>query len=101
MIAWYGNMHLARHFLKLIGSGGLDVVVSFGDPIAFGPGEDRKQVADRCLESVRIMVEDVRRHWPASPDRHRQPVFSPSAKGAKAAPEASPAEAAGQTIRLS
>lgn len=101
MIAWYGSMRLPKHFLRLVGTGGLDVVVSFGEPIAFGPEDDRKQVADRCFESVRAMVDGVRRHWPASPDRHGQPVFSPSAKGAKAAPEASPAERASETLRLS
>ena len=101
MIAWYGNMKLHGHFLKLVTTGGLDVVVSFGEPIAFGAGVDRKEVADRCFESVRAMVDDVRRHWPASPDRHRAPVFSASAKGAKAAAEASPADEAGETVRLS
>lgn len=101
MIAWYGDMELAGHFLKLIMTGGLDAVVSFGEPIAFGPGEDRKQVADRCCSAVTAMVDDVRRHWPASPDRHRVPVFSPPAKGAKATPEAISAEATGETVRLS
>jgi 1-acyl-sn-glycerol-3-phosphate acyltransferase len=101
MIAWYGDMQLPGHFLKLVGGGGLDVVVSFGEPIAFGPEDDRKVVADRCFESVRAMVDDVRRHWPASPDRHRLPLFSASAKNAKAAPEVSPAGEAGETLGLS
>jgi 1-acyl-sn-glycerol-3-phosphate acyltransferase len=101
MIAWYGNMLLPKHFVKLVSAGGLDVVVSFGEPIAFGPEDDRKAVADRCFDSVRGMVDGVRRHWPASPDRHGLPVFSPSTKGAKAAPEASHDERAGETLRLS
>jgi 1-acyl-sn-glycerol-3-phosphate acyltransferase len=101
MVAWYGEMQLPRHFLNLVGMGGLDVVVSFGEPIAFGPEEDRKEVADRCFESVRAMVNDVRRHWPASPDRHRSPIFSPSVKGAKAAAQAKPANGAGERLRVS
>jgi 1-acyl-sn-glycerol-3-phosphate acyltransferase len=101
MIAWYGDMELPGHFLKLVTTGGLDAVVSFGEPIAFGPGEDRKQVADRCFVAVCAMVDEIRRHWPVSPDRHRGPVFSPSAKGAKASPEATPADEAGETVRLS
>jgi 1-acyl-sn-glycerol-3-phosphate acyltransferase len=101
MIAWYGNMLLPKHFVKLVSIGGLDVVVSFGEPIAFGPEDDRKAVADRCFDSVRGMVDGVRRHWPASPDRHGLPVFSPSTKGAKATPEASHDERAGETLRLS
>ena len=52
MIAWYGDMQLPGHFLRLVMTGGLDAVVSFGEPIAFGPGEDRKQVADRCYAAV-------------------------------------------------
>jgi 1-acyl-sn-glycerol-3-phosphate acyltransferase len=101
MVAWYGAMELPKHFLKLVGTGGLDVVVSFGEPIAFGPEQDRKEIADRCFESVRAMVNDVRRHWPASPDRHRAPLFSPGAKGAKAATQPNPAEEAGERLRLS
>jgi len=101
MVAWYGEMLLPKHFLKLVGTGGLDVVVSFGEPIAFGPEQDRKEIADRCFESVRAMVNDVRRDWPASPDRHRAPVFSPSVKGAKAATQANPAEETGERLRLS
>jgi 1-acyl-sn-glycerol-3-phosphate acyltransferase len=101
MIAWYGDMRLPGHFLKLVMTSGLEVVVSFGEPIAFGPGEDRKDVADRCFAAVGAMVDEVRRYWPASPDRHRPAVFSPSAKGAKAAEVANPAEEAGETVRLS
>ena len=101
MIAWYGEMELPKHFLKLVGTGGLDVVVSFGEPIAFGPEQDRKEIADRYFESVRIMVNDVRRHWPSSPDRHRAPIFSGGVKGAKAAAQPTPAKEAGERLRLS
>ncbi len=42
-IAWYGDMELPPHFLACATGGPLDVVVSWGEPIAFGRGTDRKR----------------------------------------------------------
>lgn len=80
-IAWYGDMDFVAHFRRIIGQGAIDVVVSFGEPIPFGPGTDRKQVAERCFQEVRRMIEDTRAG--RSPNLHPGQVFSPSAKEAK------------------
>jgi len=81
-IAWYGGMDLVPHFRRLLGSGPIDAVVSFGEPIAFDAERDRKRVAESCFRSVRAMVETVKRR-PASPNRHPRAIFSPRAKDAK------------------
>jgi 1-acyl-sn-glycerol-3-phosphate acyltransferase len=80
-IAWYGDMDFIAHFRHIIGRGALDVVVSFGEPIAFGPGTDRKAVAEQCFREVRRMQEAVRAGQ--SPKLHGGQVFSPPAKEAK------------------
>ena len=52
-IAWYGDMDLVPHFVRLAGLGAIDVAVSFGEPIPFGPQSDRKAVAEQCFAAVR------------------------------------------------
>ena len=89
-IAWYGDMKLPRHFLRLVGRGGLDVVVSFGRPIPFGPGDDRKRIAEECHAEVHRMIDDLRRHPLTLSDRHRGRLFSRPTKGAKGTAQVSP-----------
>jgi 1-acyl-sn-glycerol-3-phosphate acyltransferase len=86
-IAWYGDMDFVDHFRRLVGRGAMDVVVSFGEPIPFGPGTDRKRVAEQCEAEVRRMVEAIRAGGP-SRNLGRGQVFSPSAKDAKGTVEA-------------
>jgi 1-acyl-sn-glycerol-3-phosphate acyltransferase len=80
-IAWYGDMDFVAHFRRIIGRGAIDVVVSFGEPIPFGPETDRKRVAEQCFRSVRQMAEDTRTG--RSQNFHTGQVFSPPAKEAK------------------
>jgi lyso-ornithine lipid O-acyltransferase len=47
--AWYGDMDFVSHFLGLLRQGALDVVVTWGEPIAYQAESDRKAVA-RSLE---------------------------------------------------
>lgn len=94
-VAWYGDMDFVSHFLRLVGRGGMDVVVCFGEPIPFGPGTDRKRVAAACHAEVCRMIEAVRAGGP-SRNLVAARVFSPSAKDAKGtgdAPEHSRGEA--------
>jgi 1-acyl-sn-glycerol-3-phosphate acyltransferase len=89
-IAWYGDMKLIRHFAGATGRGGLDVIVSFGEPIAFGAGEDRKKVAEECFNSVRRMIDEVRRQPLPAGRKGRRRLFSGSAKGAKGTADIQP-----------
>ncbi|HET7716816.1 MAG TPA: lysophospholipid acyltransferase family protein [Bauldia sp.] len=80
-IAWYGDMDFVAHFRRIIGRGAMDVVVSFGEPIPYAPGTNRKAVAEICYQEVRRMVEDIRTG--RSRNLGPQEVFSPPAKEAK------------------
>ncbi len=81
-VAWYGDMDFVGHFLRIVRRGGMDVTVAFGEPIAFGPGSNRKKVAEQCEAEVRRMIEAIRAGTP-SPNLNAGRVFSPPAKGAK------------------
>jgi lyso-ornithine lipid O-acyltransferase len=50
LAAWYGDMDFVSPFRELLRHGVLDVVVSWGEPIPYQVGTDRKAVA-RSLES--------------------------------------------------
>ncbi|MBN9021532.1 MAG: 1-acyl-sn-glycerol-3-phosphate acyltransferase [Rhizobiales bacterium] len=95
-IAWYGDMDFVSHFLRIVRRGGMDVVVAFGEPIAFGPGANRKQIAERCSAEVRRMVEAIRSGGP-SPNLNAARVFSHPAKTAKGTRE-TPARSTGEAI---
>jgi lyso-ornithine lipid O-acyltransferase len=49
LIAWYGGAPLWPHLLGISRRGGIDVVVSWGEPIAFDEASERKSIA-RSLE---------------------------------------------------
>lgn len=55
-IAWYGDMDLIPHLGSILTGGPIDVTITFGAPIAFGAGDDRKQVAAKAERSVRAGV---------------------------------------------
>jgi 1-acyl-sn-glycerol-3-phosphate acyltransferase len=89
-IAWYGEMGFVGHFYRIAGRGALDVVVSFGEPIPFDAGYDRKKAAEECAASVRRMMDAARRVPLAERAKRPRPLFSPPAKGAKGAVKARP-----------
>ena len=52
-LAWYGDMELVPHVLGFVRGGPLDVTLTWGDPIAFGPQTDRKRAAKAAEHAVR------------------------------------------------
>lgn len=54
-VAWYGGMDLLPHLAGIIRRGAIDVVVSFGEPVAFDRTADRKAVARAMEQAVRKM----------------------------------------------
>jgi 1-acyl-sn-glycerol-3-phosphate acyltransferase len=58
-IAWYGDMEIAGHLWGVLTDGAIDAVVSFGEPIAYGPDSDRKRVAAAAEDTVRAMTATV------------------------------------------
>ncbi|SHO65051.1 1-acyl-sn-glycerol-3-phosphate acyltransferase [Pseudoxanthobacter soli DSM 19599] len=56
LVAWYGDMDLAPHLLALMAGPPVDVELSWGEPIPFGPGTDRKSVTAKAEDEVRTMT---------------------------------------------
>lgn len=52
-LAWYGDMELVPHILGFVRGGPLDVTLTWGEPIAFGPGTDRKRAAKAAESAIR------------------------------------------------
>lgn len=59
-VAWHGDMELAPHLSGLVGTGAIDAVVAFGEPVAFAAGADRKAVTAAAEREVRAMVRRIR-----------------------------------------
>ena len=55
-IAWYGDTELAPHAAAFLARGPLDVVVTWGEPIAFEAGSDRKRATALAEAAVRRLV---------------------------------------------
>src|SRR5690242_3980696 len=49
--AWYGKMSLVPHIARIARLGAVDVVVTWGEPVAYNGGTDRKRLA-RDLETT-------------------------------------------------
>jgi 1-acyl-sn-glycerol-3-phosphate acyltransferase len=60
LIAWYGEMDMIPHFIRLTRLGAIDATVAFGEPIRFAPETDRKAVTRICHAAVRDMVRRAR-----------------------------------------
>ena len=54
--AWTGDRTLVPHIRDLLREGALDIEVHFGEPVAVGPGADRKKVAREVEARVRAMM---------------------------------------------
>lgn len=53
LAAWYGDLDFVPHVRDFITRGAVDAVVSYGEPVAVGPGSDRKAVTRQLEEAVR------------------------------------------------
>jgi 1-acyl-sn-glycerol-3-phosphate acyltransferase len=52
-IGWYGDMELLPHLITVITHGPLDVLIRFGEPIAFTAESDRKEITRQAEAEVR------------------------------------------------
>lgn len=61
LLAWYGDLDLLPHLAGILRRGGIDVVVTWGQPIAYETDADRKALA-RTLETAvrRLTVTALR-----------------------------------------
>lgn len=56
LAAWPGDVPLAPHLLSFLREGAVEAEVSFGEPLIFRPGDERKQLARRCETRVRQLL---------------------------------------------
>lgn len=64
-VAWYGGADLWPHLSWLVSHGAIDVVVTWGEPIAYGETSDRKAVTRRLETAVRDLTVAALRGRPA------------------------------------
>jgi len=63
-VAWYGEADLVPHFFGIIAAGAVDVVVSWGQPMAYDMSTNRKHIARDAEAAVRRMTADALRGTP-------------------------------------
>jgi 1-acyl-sn-glycerol-3-phosphate acyltransferase len=68
--AWYGKMRIGAHLAQAVRRGAIDVVVSWGQPIAYDGETDRKILARSLETSIRDLTIAALRGEPAA----NQPV---------------------------
>jgi len=63
IVAWYGTADLLPHLVGIGRRGAIDAVVTWGTPLVYAPGSDRKAVARALEQEVRRMtVRSLRAH---------------------------------------
>jgi 1-acyl-sn-glycerol-3-phosphate acyltransferase len=63
-VAWYGDVELVPHLLRVVASGAVDVIVSWGEATAYDMSADRKAIARGAERSVRRMTAAALRATP-------------------------------------
>ena len=63
-VAWYGDVELVPHLLRVLASGAVDVIVSWGEATAYDMSADRKAIARGAEQSVRRMTTAALRATP-------------------------------------
>lgn len=90
-VAWYGDMELAGHLWGIFSDGALDVVVTWGEPIAVDASMDRKTLTRELEASVRAMtvasLSGVHELAKDSAENGDDALFSSDEKPAKAGAE--------------
>jgi lyso-ornithine lipid O-acyltransferase len=66
-VAWYGDLSMPPHLLRIARRGAIDITVIWGEPIAFDEQSDRKRVARALETEVRRRTSDALRGRAALP----------------------------------
>jgi 1-acyl-sn-glycerol-3-phosphate acyltransferase len=89
LAAWYGDMDLVPHLSGVCKRGAFDVVLTWGEPVAYSGETDRKALAKQLESSVRDLTVAALRGRAAEPGPAGRSVpFSPESRydGASAGP---------------
>ncbi len=65
--AWYGGLDLMPHLKRIVEEGATDVVVTWGEPIAYDGTADRKTIAREAEATVRKLTVNALRGRPIAP----------------------------------
>jgi hypothetical protein len=65
--AWYGDMELLPHLIRVLGQGAFDVVLTRGEPVADEAQTDRKEVAKSLAFTVRRLATAIAGRTGAAP----------------------------------
>jgi len=65
-VAWYGGLDLLPHLAGIMRRGAVDVVVTWGEPIACAAATDRKAIARALEATVRRMTVSALRSAPST-----------------------------------
>lgn len=60
-LAWYGGIELWPHLMNVLRRGAVDVMLTWGEPVAYGADTDRKQMAGAMEATVRRSATAARR----------------------------------------
>ena len=63
-VSWYGDIDLIPHLVGVLRYGAIDVVASWGEPVAYGVSADRKEIARSAEAAVRRMTASALRRAP-------------------------------------
>jgi 1-acyl-sn-glycerol-3-phosphate acyltransferase len=63
-VSWYGDIDLIPHLIGVLRSGAIDVVASWGEPVAYDVSADRKEIARNAEAAVRRMTASALRSAP-------------------------------------
>jgi 1-acyl-sn-glycerol-3-phosphate acyltransferase len=69
LAAWYGKMNLYSHLAEVVRRGAIDVVMTWGEPIAYNGATDRKEIARALEATVRHLTVTSLRSRVMVPDR--------------------------------
>jgi 1-acyl-sn-glycerol-3-phosphate acyltransferase len=93
IVAWYGNFSLWPHLVGITRRGAIDVVLTWGEPIAFDETTDRKNAARSLETKVRQLTARALRERPVAaqsapltlrPPFHFRPKSAKTGDGAQA-----------------
>jgi 1-acyl-sn-glycerol-3-phosphate acyltransferase len=89
VVAWYGDRDLVSHLRQFLRRGAVEVTLSWGEPVTYDPGADRKAMV-RTLEGVvRALTSAVLRGRPMPAVAGTQPPPAAVEPAAAAVPQAS------------
>jgi 1-acyl-sn-glycerol-3-phosphate acyltransferase len=73
LIAWYGDFKLLPHLVGVLRRGGIDVAITWGEPVPYDETSDRKAVARELEARVRHLTSEALRGRVAEAAVHRKP----------------------------